>query len=63
LGEAISNRVRNKFIKGEGFISADSSKVKVLVVPANEELVVVHETAAVVECANAAPHAMAGQAT
>jgi acetate kinase len=55
--------VRNKFIKGEGFISADSSKVKVLVVPANEELVVVHETAAVVECANAAPHAIAGQAT
>jgi acetate kinase len=54
---------RNKSIKGEGLISADSSKVKVLVVPANEEIVVARETVAVVNRANAAAHAMAGQAT
>ena len=57
------DEARNKSIKGEGVISADGSKVKVLVVPANEELVVARETIAVVERANAAAHAMAGQAT
>jgi acetate kinase len=53
---------KNNFIKGEGEISADSSAVKVLVVPANEEIVVARETVAVVNRANAAAHAMAGQA-
>jgi acetate kinase len=53
---------KNNSIKGEGEISADSSAVKVLVVPANEEIVVARETVAVVNRANAATHAMAGQA-
>lgn len=54
---------KNKSIKGEGSISAHGSRVKILVVPADEELVVARETVAVVERANAAAHAMAGQAT
>ena len=54
---------KNKSIKGEGSISADDSKVKVLVVPANEEIVVARETVAVVNNANAAAQAMAEQAT
>lgn len=45
---------RNRTIKGEGPISTDRSKVKVLVVPANEEIVVARETVAVVGRANAA---------
>jgi acetate kinase len=53
---------KNSSIKGEGEISTDSSAVKVLVVPANEEIVVARETVAVVNRANAAAHAMAGQA-
>ncbi len=53
---------KNNSIKGEGEISADTSAVKVLVVPANEEIVVARETVAVVNRANAAAHAMAGQA-
>lgn len=39
---------RNRGIKGEGAISTDSSPVKVLVVPANEEIIVARETAKVV---------------
>ena len=39
---------RNRSLKGEGVISTDSSRVKVLVVPANEETIVARETAAVV---------------
>ena len=39
---------RNRAIKGEGAISTDSSPVKVLVVPANEEIIVARETAKVV---------------
>jgi acetate kinase len=54
---------KNNSIKGEGPISTDRSTVKVLVVPANEEIVVARETVAVVNRANAAAHAMAGQAT
>jgi acetate kinase len=54
---------KNNSIKGEGPISTDRSTVKVLVVPANEEIVVARETVAVVDRANAAAHAMAGQAT
>ncbi len=53
---------RNRAIKGEGAISADGSTVKVLVVPANEEMIVARETAAVVSRALAAKQAMAGQA-
>ena len=34
---------------GEGIISADDSRVKILVVPANEELIVARETARVIE--------------
>jgi acetate kinase len=39
---------RNRSMKGEGAISTDSSPVKVLVVPANEEIIVARETAKVV---------------
>jgi acetate kinase len=44
---------RNRTIKGEGPISTDGSAVKILVVPANEEIVVARETVAVVNRANA----------
>jgi len=54
---------KNNSIKGEGAISIDRSAVKVLVVPANEEIVVARETVAVVGRANAAAHSLAGQAT
>jgi acetate kinase len=57
------HEARNKSIKGEGSISADNSMVKVLVVPANEEIVVARETVAVIDRANSAAHAMAGQTT
>jgi acetate kinase len=57
------DETRNKFLKGEGPISTGSSKVKVLVVPANEEIVVARETVAVVNRANVAAQAMAGQGT
>jgi acetate kinase len=53
---------KNATLKGEGPISTDRSKVKVVVVPANEEIVVARETVAVVERTNAAAHALAGQA-
>jgi acetate kinase len=53
---------RNRAIKGEGAISSDGSAVKVLVVPANEEMIVARETAAVVSRAQAAKQAMAEQA-
>jgi acetate kinase len=55
------DEARNNSIKCEGVISADNSAVKVLVVPANEEIVVARETVAVVSRANSAAHAMAGQ--
>jgi len=38
---------KNRTLKGEGAISTDHSPVKVLVVPANEEIIVARETAAV----------------
>ena len=44
---------KNRTIKGEGAISTGTSSVKVLVVPANEELVIARETVAVVERAKA----------
>jgi acetate kinase len=53
---------KNNSMKREGTISADRSKVKVLVVPANEEIVVARETVAVVERAYPTARAMAGQA-
>jgi acetate kinase len=40
---------RNNNLKGEGPVTADGSKVLATVVPANEEIVVARETAAVVE--------------
>ncbi len=54
---------RNRTISGEGAISGTSSTVSVLVVPANEELIVARETMAVVERANAPVPELAGQAT
>jgi acetate kinase len=49
--------------KGEGAISTDSSPVKVLVVPANEEMIVARETVAVVGRAIAARQTLVGQAS
>jgi acetate kinase len=46
--------VRNRALKGGGKISTDSSRVRIYVVPANEELIVARETAAVVQRAVAA---------
>ena len=40
---------RNRTVAGEGRISRDGARVSVLVVPANEELIVARETVAVVE--------------
>ena len=51
----------NRSIKGEGAISTERSPVKVLVIPANEEIIVARETVAVVGLAKA-EQAMAGQA-
>ncbi|MGB8261531.1 MAG: hypothetical protein WCE75_14315 [Terracidiphilus sp.] len=42
---------RNRALKGGGEISAAGARVRVFVVPANEELIVARETAAVVEAA------------
>ncbi len=53
---------RNRAIKGEGAISSDGSAVKILVVPANEEIVIARETAAVVSRTQAARQVMAGRA-
>ena len=53
----------NRSLKGEGTISISSSRVKALVVPANEEAIVARETVAVVEQARAATTHLAGQAT
>jgi acetate kinase len=44
---------RNNHLKGEGPVSADGSAVLATVVPANEEIVVARETAAVMERAQA----------
>ncbi len=52
---------KNATIKGEGAISTDRSTVRVLVVPANEEIVVARETVAVVDRANAAAQTLAEQ--
>jgi acetate kinase len=48
---------KNGAIRGEGVISSYHSEVKILVVPANEEMIVARETAAVVSRAQA----LAGQ--
>jgi acetate kinase len=40
---------RNRSVKGEGPVTTDSSRVKAFIVPANEEIIVARETAAVVE--------------
>jgi acetate kinase len=48
---------KNRSIQGEGVISTEGSAVKVLVVPANEEIVVARETVAVVSRAMAAAQA------
>jgi acetate kinase len=53
---------RNRNLKGEGAISSDRSAVKVLVVPANEEMIIARETAAVVSGAHTREQAMAAQA-
>jgi acetate kinase len=53
---------RNKSIKGEGAISTAASQVKVLVVPANEEMIVARETAAVVTRAKSVDQTWAAQA-
>jgi acetate kinase len=65
-----SAEIRGAVLKGlsgfgmelEGVISSDGSAVKVLVVPANEELIIARETAAVVSRSQAGKQVMAGQA-
>jgi acetate kinase len=57
------DEVRNQSMRGEGAISTESSAVKVLVVPANEEAIVARETAAVVGRAIAAKQTLVGQAS
>jgi acetate kinase len=54
---------KNRTIKGEGPISTAASAVKVLVVPANEEMIVARDTMAVVDRSRAAGHILAGQAS
>jgi acetate kinase len=53
---------KNRTFKGEGAISTANSAVKVLVVPANEEMIVARETAAVVRRAKAKDQTLVGQA-
>jgi acetate kinase len=57
------DEARNQTTKGEGTISTDSSPVRVLVVPANEETIVARETVAVLARANAAQKTLVGQAS
>jgi acetate kinase len=52
---------KNKFMKGGGVISAENSRVKILVVPVNEEMIVARGTVAVVSRVNATAQPMAGQ--
>jgi acetate kinase len=54
---------RNWAIKGEGAISNGRSAITVLIVPANEEMIVARETAAVVGRAIAANQTLAGKAS
>ncbi|MGB6719846.1 MAG: hypothetical protein WBE72_03550 [Terracidiphilus sp.] len=49
---------KNRTMKGEGAISAGSSRVKILVVPADEETIVARETVAVVNRAKSAAQAL-----
>jgi acetate kinase len=57
------NRITTCAGTREGEISTDSSAVKILVVPANEEIIVARETVAVVNRGKAAAQVLAGQAT
>ncbi len=57
------DEIRNRVIKGEGLISTEASAVPVFVVPANEEIVIARETAAVVARSLAAQASIAGQAS
>lgn len=50
---------RNRAAGGEGMVSADSSRVAVLVIPANEELIVARETARLATLAKTAVEAHA----
>jgi acetate kinase len=54
---------RNRSIGGERAIGRAGAAVNILVVPANEEIIVARETAAVVERARASMQALVGQAT
>jgi len=53
----------NRSIAGEGTIAKPGAPVNILVVPADEELIVARETVAVVERATASMQALVGQAT
>jgi acetate kinase len=48
------DETKNQSIAGEGTISAESSVVRVMVIPANEETIVARETAAIVSQLQAA---------
>jgi acetate kinase len=43
------DEAKNASVEGEGVISRDNSAVKILVIPANEELIIARDTMAVVE--------------
>ncbi len=52
---------KNASLQGEGIISRDNSAVKILVIPANEELIIARDTMAVVSRANAAAQPLMAQ--
>jgi acetate kinase len=56
------SEARNASLKGEGIITTDNSAVRVFVVPANEEIIVARETAAVVGRTSATEQTQAVQA-
>jgi acetate kinase len=52
---------KNASLQGEGAISNHNSAVKILVIPANEELIIARDTMAVVSRANAAAQPLVAQ--
>ncbi len=55
------DEAENASLQGEGVISRDNSAVKVLVIPANEELIIARDTMAVVERARIDAQPLVGQ--
>jgi acetate kinase len=55
------DEAKNASLQGEGVISRDNSAVRILVIPANEELIIARDTMAVVEGARIAAPPLVGQ--